>query len=150
MHTIINRAGWLVAGVLALFVVAAMTGVVSGGPLDPSGPPSSTLPQVEPRSPIPPVGWNGAFPIVISQPGSYFLTRSLNDGSTGTDGIRSNTPFRRRRCEISLPWRAPAPSQSLSAFTTARMLNSRRDANQGVSNSSSAIAKASLISQIGA
>lgn len=79
MHTHINRAGWLVAGVLALFVVAAMTGIVSGGPLDPPGAPSATgtLPQVEPRSPIPPVGWNGSFPIVIDQPGSYFLTRSI-------------------------------------------------------------------------
>ena len=43
MHSnIINRAGWLVAGVLAIFVVAAMTGVVSGGPLDPPGPPAPT------------------------------------------------------------------------------------------------------------
>lgn len=89
MSTTINRAGWLVAGVLALFVVAAMTGVVRGGPLDPPGAPSATgtLPQVEPRSPIPPVGWNGAFPIVISQPGSYHLTRSLT-GVASTDGIQ--------------------------------------------------------------
>ncbi len=79
MQNNINRAGWLVAGVLALFVAAALTGVVSGGPLDPPAAPSSTgtLPQVEPRSPIPPVGWNGTFPIVISQPGSYFLTGNL-------------------------------------------------------------------------
>ena len=42
MQTIINRAGWLVAGVLGLFVVAAMTGVVSGGPLDPPGAPAPT------------------------------------------------------------------------------------------------------------
>ena len=40
--TFINRAGWLVAGVLALFVVAAMTGVVRGGPLDPPGAPAPT------------------------------------------------------------------------------------------------------------
>ena len=89
MHTTtINRAGWLIAGVLALFVVAALTGVVSGGPLDPPGAPSATgtLPQVEPRSPIPPVGWNGTFPIVISEPGSYFLTRSLT-GDGLHDGI---------------------------------------------------------------
>jgi hypothetical protein len=85
--TTINRAGWLAAGILALFVVAAMTGVVRGGPLDPPGPPASTLPQVEPRSPIPPVGWNGTFPIVISQPGSYFLTRSLT-APENTDGIQ--------------------------------------------------------------
>ena len=92
MHTTINRAGWLVAGVLALFVVAAMTGVVRGGPLDPPGAPSATgtLPQVEPRSPIPPVGWNGVFPIVISQPGSYFFTRSLH-GVVQTDGIQITT-----------------------------------------------------------
>ena len=38
----IIRAGWLVAGVLALFVVAAMTGIVSGGPLDPPGAPAPT------------------------------------------------------------------------------------------------------------
>jgi hypothetical protein len=63
-----------------------MTGVVRGGPLDPPGPPASTLPQVEPRSPIPPVGWNGTFPIVIDEPGSYFLTRPLQ-GVAGTDGI---------------------------------------------------------------
>lgn len=87
MRTTVSRAGWLIAGVLALFVIASMTGVVRGGPLDPPGPPSSTLPQVEPRSPIPPVGWNGTFPIVISQPGSYFLTRSLT-GVANTDGIQ--------------------------------------------------------------
>ncbi len=94
MHTYINRAGWLVAGVLALFVVGAMTGVVRGGPLDPPGAPSATgtLPQVEPRSPIPPVGWNGTFPIVISQPGSYHLTRSLT-GVASTDGIQVNADY---------------------------------------------------------
>ncbi|MBI5288555.1 MAG: right-handed parallel beta-helix repeat-containing protein [Chloroflexi bacterium] len=77
MHATINRIGWLVAGILALSVVASMTGVVSGGPLDPPGPPAPILPQVEPRSPIPPVGWDGTFPITISQPGSYFFTRSV-------------------------------------------------------------------------
>ncbi len=41
-NTII-RAGWLVAGVLALFVVTAMTGIVSGGPLDPPGAPVPTM-----------------------------------------------------------------------------------------------------------
>ncbi|MBI5288556.1 MAG: hypothetical protein HY873_06245 [Chloroflexi bacterium] len=90
MSTTINRAGWLVAGLLALFVVAAMSGVVSGGPLDPPGPPASSLPQVEPRSPIPPVSWNGTFPIVISQPGSYFFTRSLT-GTLNANGIEITT-----------------------------------------------------------
>jgi parallel beta-helix repeat protein len=60
-------------------IAAMLASGVRGGPLDPPGPPSATgtLPQVEPRSPIPPVGWDGSFPIVISQPGSYFLTRNL-------------------------------------------------------------------------
>ena len=98
----INRAGWLVAGVLALFVVAALTGVVSGGPLDPPGAPSATgtLPQVEPRSPIPPVGWNGTFPIVISQPGSYFLTRSLTSPH-GSPNRRDPDHRRQRQPSIS-------------------------------------------------
>ena len=42
MQTAVNRAGWLVAAVLALFVVASVTGVVSGGPLDPPGAPAPT------------------------------------------------------------------------------------------------------------
>ena len=70
-------------------IVAMLASGARGGPLDPPAAPSATgtLPQVEPRSPIPPVGWNGAFPIVISQPGSYFLTRSLI-GVTDEDGIQ--------------------------------------------------------------
>lgn len=82
---------------LLILVLVSLLGVVAmlardarGGPLDPPAPPASTLPQVEPRSPIPPVGWNGTFPIVISQPGSYFLTRSLTDVS-GADGIQIAT-----------------------------------------------------------
>jgi hypothetical protein len=44
MHiTIMKHAGWPVAGILAIFIVAAMTGVVSGGPLDPPGGPGSTM-----------------------------------------------------------------------------------------------------------
>ncbi len=34
---------------VSVFVVASLAGVVHGGPLDPPGPPASTLPQVEPR-----------------------------------------------------------------------------------------------------
>ena len=52
MQTIINRAGWLVAGVLALFVVAAMTGVVSGGPLDPPGAPAPTQKTLDQIAPV--------------------------------------------------------------------------------------------------
>jgi hypothetical protein len=52
MQTIINRAGWLVAGVLALCVVAAMTGVVSGGPLDPPGAPAPTQKTLDQIAPV--------------------------------------------------------------------------------------------------
>ena len=63
--------------VIGLATLAAVARWAAAGPLDPPGAPASTLPQVEPRSPIPPVGWNGTYPIVISQPGSYFLTQRL-------------------------------------------------------------------------
>ena len=81
-----ERVAWVAAGVLGLLIVAALTGVVTGGPLDPPGPPGATQPQVEPRSPIPPVGWAGTYPITISQSGSYFLTRNL-DPTGGNDAI---------------------------------------------------------------
>lgn len=83
MQSFINRAGWVLAAALGVFVVAALAGVVRGGPLDPPGAPGPTLPQVQPRSPIPPVGWNGTFPIVLSQPGSYFLTRNIDMSTPG-------------------------------------------------------------------
>ncbi|MFI5178981.1 MAG: right-handed parallel beta-helix repeat-containing protein, partial [Vicinamibacterales bacterium] len=85
-----------VANILLVLILAVGIGIVAmlasgarGGPLDPPGPPSATgtLPQVEPRMPIPPVGWNGTFPIAITQPGSYFLTRNLTDSTPSTDGI---------------------------------------------------------------
>jgi hypothetical protein len=72
--------------ILLVLILAAGTGIIAmlatgvrGGPLDPPGPPAAngTLPQIEPRMPIPPVGWNGSFPIVINQPGAYFLTRDI-------------------------------------------------------------------------
>ena len=71
MGTITHKAGWIIAAVLGLFVVAALAGVARGGPLDPPGPPASTLPQVEPRTPI------SALPFTITQPGSYFLTQNV-------------------------------------------------------------------------
>src|SRR5438046_4283287 len=80
MGTITHKAGWIIAAVLGLSVVAALAGVARGGPLDPPGPPASTLPQVEPRTPI------SALPFTISQPGSYFLTQNLT-ANTGGDGI---------------------------------------------------------------
>jgi hypothetical protein len=90
MTTIFNRINTLIL-LLVLFallsVIAMLATGARGGPLDPPGPPAASLPQVEPRSPIPPVGWNGTFPIVISQEGSYFLTRPLT-GVANADGIQ--------------------------------------------------------------
>jgi hypothetical protein len=85
MHTVINRSGWLVAGVLALFVVAAMTGVVSGGPLDPTGPPSSSSSGV--RSPGTPIT---SVPFTISSSGYYYLTGNLTTAGGFAIGITVN------------------------------------------------------------
>lgn len=63
--------------IVLIAVIAALATRAYGGPLDPPGPPAATLPQVEPRSPIPPVGWDGTSPITIGSSGSYFLTRNL-------------------------------------------------------------------------
>ena len=43
MQNLINRLGWIVAGVLALALVALAAGIVSGGPLDPPGAPGPTM-----------------------------------------------------------------------------------------------------------
>jgi hypothetical protein len=77
MKTAINKAGWVIATVLALLVVAALAGVARGGPLDPPGPPASTQPQVEPRTPI------SSLPYTITQSGSYFLTQNLSSSGAG-------------------------------------------------------------------
>ncbi len=82
MQQLFNRAGWITATALALLVLAALAGVVRGGPLDPSAPPGSTLPQDEPRKPIDHV------PYTISSSGSYFLTKNASGlATTGNNGI---------------------------------------------------------------
>ncbi len=43
MQSFWAKARWMLAGVLALFVVSALAGVVSGGALDPPGAPGSTM-----------------------------------------------------------------------------------------------------------
>jgi hypothetical protein len=82
----LNRLGWLLAVILALFVVASFAGVVRGGPLDPTSVPAPTLPQVEPRIPIRQPASPAAFPIVISASGSYFLTQNITAGAA-SNGI---------------------------------------------------------------
>jgi hypothetical protein len=61
---------------MAASIIAILARGAIGGPLDPPGAPAPTLPQAEKRNPIPPVGWNGSFPIVLGQ-GSYYLTQNL-------------------------------------------------------------------------
>ncbi len=90
MSTIWNRINTVLLLLVLLAVIGGLATRAWGGPLDPPGAPGATQPQVEPRSPIPPIGWNGTFPITISQPGSYFLTRSLTN-TTSSDGIVLNT-----------------------------------------------------------
>lgn len=85
MLSLPNRLGWLIAAALGLFVIASITGVVSGGPLDPSAPPASTRPLVEPRLPISQPA-PGGFPITISESGSYYLTDNIT-GESGQSGI---------------------------------------------------------------
>jgi hypothetical protein len=78
--TISNRLNTFLLVLLVLMaasIIAILATRSNAGPLDPTGPPSSTLPQVEPRSPIPPVGWDGVSAISVSSPGSYFLTQDL-------------------------------------------------------------------------
>jgi hypothetical protein len=42
MRSIFPKAGWMLNGVLALYVLSALAGAVTGGPLDPPGPPGPT------------------------------------------------------------------------------------------------------------
>ncbi len=72
-----NRINTVLLLIILTGGTLALASRALGGPLDPAGPPGSTLPQVEPRVPLPPVGWNGTDPIMISQSGSYFLTRNV-------------------------------------------------------------------------
>jgi hypothetical protein len=43
MRSLLPKAGWMLAGVLALYVLSALAGVVTGGPLDPPGAPGPTF-----------------------------------------------------------------------------------------------------------
>jgi len=45
------RFGWMAVGVGALYAVSALAGVVSGGPLDPLGPPGSTMQTIDSIAP---------------------------------------------------------------------------------------------------
>ena len=80
MEKTLGRGGWLIAGVLALFMLAVFAGIVQGGPLDPSGVPAptmKTLQEVEPRTPI------SSLPYTITESGSYYLTKNLTFTGAG-------------------------------------------------------------------
>jgi hypothetical protein len=84
MSRIFDRLGWALAGALALGFVAVVAGAVRAGPLDPPGPPTSS-PAV--RLPGTPITQPGSFPIVINQPGSYYLAENIT-GVSGQNGIQ--------------------------------------------------------------
>ncbi len=85
MNGIMNRAGWVTAGVLALLVIAAVTGLVRAGSLDPPGTPGPTAGVLRPGTPI------ASLPYTISQPGYYYLTGNLTMTTAGADGITVNS-----------------------------------------------------------
>lgn len=72
MQTLVNRLGWVLAACISLAVIAALAGIVRGGPLDPPAAPSSTDSIRLPGTPI------STAPYTISAPGHYYLTRSLS------------------------------------------------------------------------
>jgi hypothetical protein len=85
----LKNALWLIVGaVVAVWAVTSLVGLVRAGPMDPPGPPGGTMKTliaVEPRTAI----WQpgaGDFPIIIDQPGSYYLGENIT-GEAGKDGI---------------------------------------------------------------
>lgn len=89
MQTVWNRINTALLVLVLLLLAGALVKGVYGGPMDPPAPPGPTLPQVEPRIPVSQPA-PGGFPIVISQPGSYFLTQPIL-GEAGKDGIQITT-----------------------------------------------------------
>lgn len=89
MQTVWSRINTALLVLVLLVLAGALVKGVYGGPMDPPAAPGSTLPQVEPRIPVSQPA-PGGFPIVISQPGSYFLTQNIT-GEAGQDGIQIAT-----------------------------------------------------------
>lgn len=85
--TVSNRFNTFLLVLLVLMacaIIAMLATRSSAGPLDPPGPPSSTLPLVEPRIPI------SSLPYTISSGGSYYVTKDL---SSTTGGITISTEY---------------------------------------------------------
>ena len=85
MRTIFGRAGWAVAGALALAIVAMVARGAAGGPLDPPGTPGPTDGVRAPGTPI------TSLPYTISSGGYYYVTRNLSSNGNGisiaADGV---------------------------------------------------------------
>jgi hypothetical protein len=92
MHHVNHRYFSINAVLAALVLLAAVTlaGMLAsrafGGPLDPPGPVGSTRPIVEPRIPITQPASAAGFPIVLSEPGSYYFASNIT-GVAGKGGI---------------------------------------------------------------
>ena len=89
----LKNALWLIVGaVVAVWALTSLVGLVRAGDMDPPGPPGGTMKTliaVEPRTVI----WQPGpdhFPIVISQPGSYYLGENIT-GVAGANGIEITT-----------------------------------------------------------
>lgn len=80
MKHVLDRLGWSIAGAVTVTLVMVLAGIVSAGPLDPSGPPSSPSGVFGPGTPI------SSLPFTINSPGSYYLTGNLT-GVSGQNGI---------------------------------------------------------------
>ena len=95
---LVRRAGWAAAGALAVAVVLAAAGVVRGGPLDPPGPPNSTL---QPLNQMPP-DW-------------YAALASNNGDGNGCGSSRFDCVMFERRSATQ-----PVTSRSTACSTTRR------------------------------
>ena len=76
-----------VIAVSTVGVVAMLAATAHGGPLDPASGPAPTRALIEPRIAISQPASAAGFPIVIDQPGSYYLATNIT-GVAGADGIR--------------------------------------------------------------
>jgi parallel beta-helix repeat protein len=77
---IVDRATGAIVGIVAIFVIALLAGVVSAGPLDPASGPGSTPGVRLPGTPI------GSLPVTINSSGHYYLTNNVT-GTAGSAGI---------------------------------------------------------------
>jgi hypothetical protein len=84
-----NAVLLVIGGLAAVWAISGLVGVVQGGDMEPWAPPGPTyknLRELEPRTAIWQPGVPGSFPIVISQPGSYYLAEDIY-GEAGANGI---------------------------------------------------------------